>query len=266
MRISLPTGTEFIQRSYHMAKKLSGKVALVTGGSRGIGAATARRLADDGANVAISYTASAEKAEAVVRELKEKGVRAVAFKADQGEAAQVEGLVKAVVERFGRLDILVNNAGVFVTGVVNDAADDVAKFDRQFAINVGGVAAAVRAAVSVMGEGGRIISIGSIGGTRSPWPGISDYSATKAAIAAYTRGWARDLGPRGITVNIVQPGPIDTDMNPSDSELSATLKAGTALGRYGKPEEVAATVAFLASPEASYITGATLDVDGGYNA
>ena len=176
-----------------MAKRLAGKVALVTGGSRGIGAATARALAEDGADVAISYAASTPEAEAVVRELEGKGVRALAFQADQGDAAQVDGLVKAVVKRFGRLDILVNNSGVFVTGEVGDSSPDVGKFDRQFAVNVGGVAAAVRAAATVMGEGGRIISIGSTAGTRVPFPGIADYAATKAAVVGYTKGWAPAL-------------------------------------------------------------------------
>jgi 3-oxoacyl-[acyl-carrier protein] reductase len=250
-----------------MSKKLTGKVALVTGGSRGIGAAIARTLADDGADVAISYSASADKAKAVVNDLLEKGVRAHAFKADQADAKAVEALVKSVVERFGRLDILVNNAGVFVTGQVHDRANNLAELDRLFAVNVGGVAAAVRAAAPLMGEGGRIISIGSVVGDATPWPGASDYSASKGAVAAYTRGWARDLGPKGITVNNVQPGPIDTDMNPAaNGEFANLQNTKTALGRYGKPEEVAAAVAFLASPSAAYITGATLNVDGGFNA
>jgi 3-oxoacyl-[acyl-carrier protein] reductase len=249
-----------------MSKKLAGKVALVTGGSRGIGAAIARRLADDGADVAISYVAAAEKAQANVKELEARGVRAAAFKADQADSNQVADLVKAVVERFGRLDILVNSAGVFVGGAVNDATVNESPFERQFAVNVGGVAAAVRAAAPALGDGGRIISIGSVLGSQTPFPGVADYSATKAAVAAYTRGWARDFGTKGITVNVVQPGPIDTDMNPDSGDFADTQRSGTALGRYGKPEEVAAAVAFLASPEASYITGATLDVDGGFNA
>jgi len=175
--------------------------------------------------------------------------------------------VKSVVESFGRLDILVNNAGVFAMGQVHDRANNLAELDHLFAVNVGGVAAAVRTAAPLMEQGGRIISIGSVVGDSTPWPGASDYSATKGAVAAYTRGWARDLGPKGITVNNVQPGPIDTDMNPAgNGDFAGLQKTATALGRYGKPEEVAAAVAFLASPAAAYITGATLNVDGGFNA
>jgi NAD(P)-dependent dehydrogenase (short-subunit alcohol dehydrogenase family) len=249
-----------------MTKKLAGKVALVTGGSRGIGAATARALADEGADVAISYAASADKANAVVRELESQDVRAAAFQADQAAPAQVEGLVKAVAERFGRLDILVNNAAVFVTGSVDNPENDLAEFDRQLAVNLGGVVAAVRAAVKVMGEGGRIISVSSGVATRVGFPGLADYAATKAAVVAYTRGWARDLGPKGITVNVVQAGAIDTDMNPAVGDWADMLTARTALGRYGRPEEIAAAIIFLASPAASYITGTVLDVDGGYGA
>lgn len=247
-------------------RKLTGKVALVTGASRGIGAAIAKRLAEDGANVAISYANSSTKAESLVRELEAQGVSCAAFQADQADSVQVVDLVKQVVAHFGRLDILVNNAGVFVGHEIGDPEIDAVALDRQWAINVGGVVTAVRTAVPFMGEGGRIISIGSCLATRSPFPQISDYSGTKAAIAGYTRGWARDLGKKGITANIVQPGPTETDLNPSDTDLAAMQKSYIALGRYGKPEEIAAAVAFLASPEASFITGVTLDVDGGMNA
>lgn len=248
-----------------MSKPLKGKVALVTGASRGIGAAIARRLSDDGADVAVSYAASADKANALVAELEKKGVRAAAFKADQGSAPEVKALVKSVVAHFGHLDILVNNAGVFVPAAL-DGSENGAAASRQFAVNVEGVATAVAAAAPSLPEGGRIISIGSVLGARTPWAGLAAYSATKAALGGYTRGWARDFGPKAITVNLIQPGPINTDMNPDNGDFATTQKAGTALGRYGKPEEVAAAVAFLASPEAAYITGASLDVDGGFGA
>jgi 3-oxoacyl-[acyl-carrier protein] reductase len=250
-----------------MSKKLTGKVALVTGGSRGIGAAIARALADDGADVAISYASSESKANAVIEDLVARGVRAHAFKADQASTDEVNVLIKSVLQHFGRLDILVNNAGVFTLGQVHDRANNLDELDRMFAVNVGGVATAVRAAAPLMGDGGRIISIGSVVGESTPFAGAADYSATKAALLGYTRGWARDLGPKGITVNTVQPGPIDTDMNPAgNGEFSDTQKGMTALGRYGTAEEVAAAVAFLASPNAGYITGTTLTVDGGFNA
>lgn len=244
---------------------LAGKVALVTGGSRGIGAAIARRLAADGAIVAISYVSSPDKAASVVAEIEKAGGTAAAFKADQADGKAVEKLINDVARQFGRLDILVNNAGVLVGGNVAET-QDMAAFERLFAINVHAVKHAVAAAIPHMKAGGRIINIGSVVATRTPGPGMADYSATKATINSYTRGWARDLGAKGITVNTVNPGLTATDMNPDDGDFAAAMTKQTALGRYGQPEEIAAAVSFFASPASSYITGAALDVDGGLNA
>ncbi len=245
---------------------LAGKVALVTGGSRGIGAAIVRRLARDGADVVFSYAASAKIAEELVKEIESTGRRALAVKADQAIQAEVATLVRTAHKAFGRLDVLVNSAGVFVTGLVDDAQADIAAFDRQIDVNVKGVVAAVRAAVPLMTDGGRIVSIGTTGAVHIPFAGAADYVATKAAVAAYTRGWSRDLGSRNITVNIIQPGAINTDMNPQDGPFAESLNKLAALGRYGQPEDIAAAVAFLVGPDAGYITGATLNVDGGQSA
>ncbi|GII34001.1 SDR family NAD(P)-dependent oxidoreductase [Planotetraspora mira] len=245
---------------------LAGKVALVTGGSRGIGEATALRLADDGADVAITYVSSGERARSVVSRIEQRGVRGRAFASDQADPEQAANLVDEVVAAFGRLDILVNNAGIFVTGPIDAEETDQAAMGRQYAVNVSGVVAVTRAAAKVMGEGGRIVSAGSVSADRTPFPGLGDYSATKAAITAYTRAWARDLGPRGITVNAVQTSSIATDMNPDVGPFADVQRSMNALGRYGRPEEMAAAIAFLAGPDATFVTGATLNVDGGFNA
>lgn len=247
-----------------MAQQLNGKKAFVTGGSRGIGAAIVRRLARDGARVAFTYVSAKDKAEALVKEIAASGGTALAIHADSGDASSVAAAVQVATEKLGGLDILVNNAGVFINRGIGDESVDESAIGRQFAVNVAGVAAAVREAARLMGEGGRIISIGSVIADSTPFTGAADYAATKAAVAAYSRGWARDLGPRGITVNTVQPGPIETDMNPDNTDFADRLKKTTALGRYGRPEEVAAAVAFLAGREAGYITGAALNIDGGF--
>ncbi|MFD7643563.1 SDR family NAD(P)-dependent oxidoreductase [Kitasatospora sp. NPDC059795] len=242
---------------------LAGRTALVTGGSRGIGAATALALAGAGADVAISFSGSAPRAEAVVREIEALGRRAVAYKADQADPAQVAELVSAVAADFGRLDILVNNAGVIATGPIGEAADTEA-LARQYAVNVGGVTAGIRAAATVLADGGRIVTIGSYLAVRPTRPGIADYAAGKAAVAAFSRAAALELAPRAITVNVVQSGSVNTEMNPEDGPNADAQRALNALGRYGRPEELAATVVFLATPAAAFITGSVLAVDGGF--
>ncbi|RZK90855.1 MAG: 3-oxoacyl-ACP reductase FabG [Methylobacterium sp.] len=244
--------------------KLSGKAALVTGGSRGIGAAIARRLAADGAAVAITYTKGAEPAAAVVREIESAGGRAVAIQADAADPAAVTRAVDEAAAALGRLDILVNNAGIGAGGSLDQTTLD--DFDRLFAVNVRGPYVAIQAAAKHLPQGGRIINIGSCLGDRQAFGGMAPYSATKSAVRGLTQGLARELGPKGITVNNVEPGPIDTDMNPADGPFAETASRSVALGRYGKTEELAAMVAFVASPEASYVTGANLLVDGGTNA
>ena len=247
-----------------MTKKLQGKVALVTGGSRGIGAAIAKRLADDGAHVAITYTKGAEAASSVVQAIERTGGRAIAIQADATDAGAVRAAVEQTVRSLGGLNVLVNNAGTAIPNKFEDASLE--ELDRVIDLNIRGTFIATQEALKHLADGGRIIMIGSCVGERDQTPGLAAYAATKGAIKMFTQGLAREVGGRAITVNNIQPGPIDTDLNPASGEWAVPQKAFTALGRYGRVEEVAALVAFVAGPDASYITGANLTVDGGTNA
>ncbi|WP_419899096.1 3-oxoacyl-ACP reductase family protein [Roseomonas sp. USHLN139] len=243
---------------------LLGKRALVTGGSRGIGAAIARELARRGADVAITYVSSPERAGAVAQEIEGLGRRALAIAADSADPAAIRRSVEAAVAGLGGLDILVNNAGVARGGPLESMRlEDI---DALIDVNIRGVVLAIQAAIPHLSQGGRIISIGSCLAERVALPGISVYSMSKSALISLTRGLARDLGPRGITVNLVHPGPTDTDMNPAAGPQADAQRAGTALGHYGKPEDVAAAVAYLAGPGAAQVTGTGIVVDGGLNA
>jgi 3-oxoacyl-[acyl-carrier protein] reductase len=243
---------------------LTGKAALVTGGSRSIGAAIAKRLAADGAAVAITYSASAEKADGVVRSIEAAGGRAIAIRADAADPAAVRSAVAKTVETLGGIDILVNNAGISIGGAIEDVAFE--DYQRMIAVNVTGVFVATQEAVRRMKHGGRIIHIGSSMARYAAFPTASVYTLTKGAVTGFNRSLVRDLGPRGITVNTVHPGPTDTDMNPDGGPVSKIVGPGMAVGRYGRPEEIASAVAYLASPEAAFITGADLVADGGFTA
>ncbi|MEO1008297.1 MAG: 3-oxoacyl-ACP reductase family protein [Planctomycetota bacterium] len=248
-------------------KDLEGKVALVTGGSRGIGAAISKRLAERGAAVAVNYSGSKDRAESVAADINDAGGRAVAVQGDVSDPASVESMFRAVEQAFGPdLDILVNNAGVFELQGLHEAT--LADFDKTVGVNVRGVFDVTRHAAAKLRDGGRIITTGSCMGDRAMLPGAAIYSMSKAAVAGLTRGWAHDLAGRGITVNCVQPGPIDTEMNPDSDEnpASGMMKDITALKRYGTADEVASLVSFLAGPESQYVTGQTLTIDGGVNA
>jgi 3-oxoacyl-[acyl-carrier protein] reductase len=247
-----------------MSNKPEGKIALITGGSRGIGAAIAKRLAADGANVAITYTKGTDAAASVVKEIERTGRKAIAIQADAADAEAVKAAVEKTVATFGRLDVLVNNAGTAIPKKFEETTLE--EMDRVIDINLRGTFVATQAALKHMKDGGRIIMIGSSVGERMMTPGLVPYSATKGAVKMFTQGLSREVGNRGITVNNIQPGPIDTDLNPAAGDWAAPQKASTALNRYGSVDDVAALVAFVAGPEASFITGANLTVDGGTNA
>jgi 3-oxoacyl-[acyl-carrier protein] reductase len=247
-----------------MSNKLEGKIALITGGSRGIGAAIAKRLAADGANVAITYTQGAGAAASVVKEIERAGRKAIAIQADAMDANAVKAAVEKTVATFGRLDVLVNNAGTAIPKTFEETTLE--EMDRLLDINVRGVFVATQAALKHMKSGGRIIMIGSAVGERVVVPGLVPYAATKGAVKIFTQALSREVGSRGITVNNVQPGPIDTELNPASGDWAVPQKTATSLNRYGHVDEIAAMVAFVAGPESSYITGANLTVDGGMNA
>jgi 3-oxoacyl-[acyl-carrier protein] reductase len=247
-----------------LMSKLAKKVALITGGSRGIGAAIAKRLAADGASVAITYTKGADAAAAVAKEIERAGGKAIAIQADATDAGAAKAAVEKTVATFGKLDVLVNNAGTAIPKKFEETTLE--DMTRMININFLGAMVATQAALKHMNNGGRIINIGSCVGERMMTPGLVAYSATKGAVKMFTQGLSREVGDRAITVNNVQPGPIDTDLNPASGDWAAPQKAVTALNRYGTVDEVAALVAFVAGPESSYITGANLTVDGGTNA
>lgn len=246
------------------AQNLTGKIAFVQGGSRGIGAAIAQRLAKQGATVVLSYVSSADKANAVVAAIEAAGGKAQAVQADSANVGALQAAIRNAAKEHGRIDILVNNAGVLALGPVEEFKLE--DFDRTLDVNVRSVFVATQEAVRYMGDGGRVINIGSVNADRMPFAGGAAYAMSKSALVGLTKGLARDLGPRGITVNNVQPGPVDTDMNPDGSDFSGALKSIMALGRYGTSEEIASFVAYLAGPEAAYVTGASLTVDGGFGA
>lgn len=249
---------------YTMSRPLENKRALVTGGSRGIGAAIVKRLAAEGAHVALTYVSKPEQAQQTAKEALTAGVSSIAIAADSADANAVVAAVERTVAEFGGIDILVNNAGIATMAPIEDYRLE--DFDRTVAVNVRAVFVATQAAVKHMGSGGRVINIGSCNAERMPFAGGAVYAMSKAALVGLTKGLARDLGPRGITINNIQPGPVDTEMNPANSEFADMLRKLMALPRYGTADEIAAMVAYLAGPEAGFVTGASLTIDGGFTA
>ena len=248
-----------------MSKHLTGKVALVTGGSRGIGAAIVKRLAREGADVALTYVSSPDRANEIVQAAQALGVKALAIQADSADAGAVVAAVELTVRELGAIDILINNAGIGIMGLIDDYRLE--DLDRTLAVNVRAVFVATQAAVKHMQGGGRIINIASCNAERAPIAGQSVYCMSKAALVGLAKGLARDLGPRGITINNVHPGPVDTEMNPATSHFAKMLlEKVMALPRYGTVDEIASLVAYLAGPEAAYVTGASLSIDGGFTA
>jgi 3-oxoacyl-[acyl-carrier protein] reductase len=247
-----------------MSKSLDNKRALVTGGSRGIGAAIVMRLAREGAHVALTYVSKPDQARETANAAKASGVKALAIQADSGDSKAVAGAVERTVTELGGIDILVNNAGIAVIAPVDDFRLE--DFDRTWAVNVRAVFVATQAAVKHMKAGGRIINVGSCNAERMPFAGGGVYAMSKAALVGLVKGLARDLGPRGITINNVQPGPVDTDLNPAGSDFAKMLTSLMALPRYATADEIAAMVAYLAGPEAGFVTGASLTIDGGFTA
>lgn len=247
-----------------MTTDLSGKVAFVTGGGRGIGAAIVQRLARDGATVAFTYKGSTAQAQALAASIEAAGGRAIAIQADAGDPTALTQAINDAARQFGKIDILVNNAGVLLMGNIDSFS--LADFDKTLEVNVRAVFVASKAVLPHMGQGGRIINIGSCNAERMPFPGGAVYAMSKSALQGLVQGMARDLGPRGITVNNVQPGPTNTDMNPQSGDFANALHGLMALQRHAQPEEIAGMVAYVASPDAAFVTGASLTIDGGFNA
>jgi len=246
------------------AKTLDGKVAIVTGGSRGIGAAVAKRLASAGAHVTLTYASSADQAAKASKACTDAGGGGEAVKLEASDVAEGQAMVERVLKEKGKLDILVNNAAILAGADLLAVTEE--DFDRNVAVNLKGAYFLTKAAAERMGEGGRIVNVGSIFGESVPFPGLDLYAMSKFAMAGLTRAWARDLGPKGITVNCIQPGPINTDMNPEDGDLAAAMLPHSPIGRYGRPEEIAEMVAYLVGPNTDNVTSAILNNDGGWNA